>query len=211
MLAGKVRISPARLSSSAGEVVLKVSLRALLKRSGQCCKQQVHRSEPCCKAHCKKVSGIARCPGNNSRESGGYIYNIYVHGDIGVCYYAHLCIDRYWQVWTCMRIYIHAYMHMHTCMHACIHEVQRCLYRYKSYTDTDNIHIHIHMQYATCHMPYATCNMQHTIQIQIHIYSCVCMYTKSHTHTFFDMFPFPRYTFWDSRVGKLEQDLAKEI
>jgi hypothetical protein len=105
-------------------------------------------------------------------------------------------------------------MHMHTCMHSCIHEVQRCLYRYKSYTDTDNIHIHIyiHMQYATCHMPYATCNMQHTIQIQIHIHSCVCMYTKSHTHILWyvsiSQVHILRFSCWEARARPCQRDIV---
>ena len=102
-------------------------------------------------------------------------------------------------------------MHMHTCMHA-----------YMKYRDADTdtnhiliqiiyIYIYIYicnMQYAICTMHYAICNIQYKFKyIYTHVYACI----RSHTHTFFDMFSFPRYTFWDSRVGKLEQDLAKEI
>ena len=125
--------------------------------------------------------------------------------------YVLIGIDRYGHV--CVYTYMHTGICIHACMHACIHEVQRCRYRYKSYTDTDHIHIHIHMhmQYAICNVQCAICNMQHTIHIQIHMHSCVCMYTKSHTHSLI-CFHFPG-THFEIIVLRmlLEQDLAKEI
>ena len=121
--------------------------------------------------------------------------------------YVLIGIDRYGHV--CVYTYMHTGIYMHTCMHA-----------YMKYRDADTdanhiliqiIYIYIYIYICICNMQYATCNMQYARHIQIHMHSCVCMYTKSHSHSLI-CFHFPG-THFEIIVLRmlLEQDLAKEI